>query len=123
MSFSAPPRCWACTFCYGNERPGTGDLNGRIPPERYILKRFRNRTWIPVGVLGAILALAGAEYFLPRRQLVAMAPLYERLAIGMTEAEVGTAVPIPPGDHTGGYVHNTFRPTSDGGLPIFVEDA
>jgi hypothetical protein len=50
-----------------------------------------------------------------------MAPLYERLAIGMTEAEVGTAVPIPPGDHTGGYVHNTFRPTSDGGLPIFVD--
>jgi len=39
----------------------------------------------------------------------------------MTEAEVGTAVPIAPGDYTGGYEHTTSRPTSEGGFAIYID--
>jgi hypothetical protein len=73
------------------------------------------------GALGALLALAGAAYLVRQRKAVTVAACYERLTVGMTEAEVGAAVPIPPGDYTGGYVHTTSRPTCEGGSPIFVD--
>jgi len=85
------------------------------------MKRLRLRTRVLFGVLGALLALVGAAYFVPRREAVTVAAFYERLTVGMTEAEVGTAVPIAPGDYTGGYVHTTSRPTSEGGLPIYID--
>ena len=85
------------------------------------MKRPRLRTCVLVGALGAILALVGAAYLVPRPEVVTVARVYERLAAGMTEAEVGAAVPLRPGDHTGGHVHTTARPTSEGGLPPFVD--
>ena len=85
------------------------------------MKRVRLQTQVLFGVLGALLALAGAAYLVPRHEAVTVAAVYERLTVGMTEAEVGAAVPIPPGDYTGGYVHTTSRPTSEGGLPLFVD--
>ena len=85
------------------------------------MKQPKLRTWVLFGVLGALLALVGAAYLVSRRDAVTVAAVYERLTVGMTEAEVGTAVPIPPGDHTGGYVHTTSQPTSEGGLPPFVD--
>ena len=85
------------------------------------MKHLRLRTWVLSGVLGALLALASAAYLVPQREVVIDAAFYERLTVGMTEAEVGTAVPIAPGDYTGGYVHTTSRPTSEGGLPIYID--
>ena len=85
------------------------------------MKRPRLRTCVLLGTLGALLALAGATYLVPKREGVTVAAFYERLTVGMTEAEVGAAVPIPPGDHTGGYAHSTSRPTCEGGLPIYVD--
>jgi hypothetical protein len=85
------------------------------------MQRPRRRTWVLLGVLAALLVLAGAAYLAPRREAVAVAAFYDRLAIGMTEAEVGTAVPLPPGDYTGCDVHETSAPTCEGGLPIFID--
>jgi hypothetical protein len=86
-----------------------------------MMKRSRLRTCVLFGGLAALLALAGAAYLVPRREAVTVAPFYERLTVGMTEAEVGTAVPIAPGDYTGGYVHTTSAPTSEGELPIYID--
>jgi hypothetical protein len=74
-----------------------------------------------VGAPGALLALAGAAYLGPQREAVNVAACYERLAVGMTEAEVDAAVPIPPGDHTGAYAYVTSRPTCEGGLPLYID--
>ena len=85
------------------------------------MKRPRLRTCVLLGVLGVLLALAGAAYLVSQREGVTVAAFYERLTVGMTEAEVGAAVPIPPGDYTGGDVHTTSRPTCEGGLPIYID--
>jgi len=85
------------------------------------MKRPRLRTCVLLGVLGALLALAGAAYLVSQREGVTVAAFYERLTVGMTEAEVAAAVPILPGDYTGGYVHTTSRPTCQGGLPIYID--
>jgi hypothetical protein len=85
------------------------------------MMRLRRRTWVLVGALAALLALAWAASLAPRRGAITVAAFYDRLAVGMTEADVGTAVPIPPGDYTGGYAHTTARPTCEGGLPTFVD--
>lgn len=85
------------------------------------MKRLRLRTWVLFGVLGALLALAGAAYLVSQREVVTVAAFYERLAVGMTEAEVGSAVPLPPGDYTGAYAHSTSRPTCEGGLPVYLD--
>jgi hypothetical protein len=85
------------------------------------MKRFQTRRAI-IGLLIVFLVLAGAAYFVPRHQPVDVAAFYDRLAVGMTEAEVGRAVPIPPGDHTGCNAHSTEKPIYDGELPIFVGD-
>src|SRR5262245_52290558 len=85
------------------------------------MKRPRLRTRVLFGVLGALLALAGATYLAPQREAVTVAAFYERLTVGMTEAEVGVAVPIAPGDYTGGYEHTTSRPTCEGGLPLYLD--
>ena len=85
------------------------------------MKRPRLRTCVLLGVLGALLALTGAAYLVSQREVVTVAAFYERLTVGMTEAEVAAAVPIPPGDYTGGYMHTTSRPTCEGGLPIYID--
>jgi hypothetical protein len=72
-------------------------------------------------VLGALIASAGVAYFFPQRKVVIDAAFYERLKVGMTEAEVDAAVPIPPGDHTGAYAYVTSRPTCQGELPIYID--
>src|SRR5262245_4814248 len=84
------------------------------------MKRPRLRTCV-LGVLGVLLALVGVAYLVFQREGVTVAAFYERLAVGMTEAEVGATVPIPPGDYTGAYVHVTSRPTCEGELPIYVD--
>ncbi len=85
------------------------------------MKRPRLRTCVLFGVLGALLALAGAAYLVPQREAVTVAAFYERLMVGMTEAEVDAAVPIPPGDYTGAYAYVTSRPTCEGELPIYID--
>ena len=72
-------------------------------------------------VLGTLLALAGVAYLLPQAEVVIDVAFYERFKIGMTEAEVNAAVPIPPGDHTGAYAYVTSPPTCEGGLPIYID--
>jgi hypothetical protein len=72
-------------------------------------------------VLGALLAAAGVAYLFPQRKVVIDADFYERLKIGMSEAEVDAAVPIHPGDHTGAYAYVTSRPTCQGELPIYID--
>jgi hypothetical protein len=84
------------------------------------MKRPRLQTCVLFGVLGALLALAGAVCLISR-EVVTVAAFYERLTLGMTEAEVGAAVPLPPGDYTGGYVHTTSQPICEGGLPIYID--
>ena len=59
------------------------------------MKRPRLRTCVLLGVLGALLALAGAAYLVSQREAVTVAGFYKRLTVGMTEAEVAAAVPIP----------------------------
>jgi hypothetical protein len=85
------------------------------------MKRLRLRTWVLFCVLGALLALAGAAFLVPQGEVVIDAAFYERLQVGMTEAEVDAAVPVPPGDYTGADVYVTSRPSCDGELPIFVD--
>jgi hypothetical protein len=72
-------------------------------------------------VLGAFLAPAAIAYLFPQRKVIIGAAFYERLKVGMTEAEVDAAVPIPPGDHTGAYAYVTSQPTCEGGLPIYID--
>jgi hypothetical protein len=72
-------------------------------------------------VLGVLLAPAGLAYFFPQRKVVIDAAFYERFQVGMTEAEVDAAVPIPPGDYTGAYAYVTSPPTCEGGLPIYID--
>ena len=72
-------------------------------------------------VLGALLALAGAASLFRQREGAIDAAFFERLKVGMTEAEVDAAVAIPPGDHTGAYAYVTSRPTCEGGLPIYID--
>jgi hypothetical protein len=85
------------------------------------MKRLRLRTWVLLGVLGALLVLASAVYLVAQREVVIDAAFYERLAVGMTEAEVDAAVSIPSGDYTSAYAYVTCRPTCDGELPLFVD--
>jgi hypothetical protein len=85
------------------------------------MKRLRLRTWVLFGVLGALLVLASAVSLVAPREVVIDAAFYERLAVGMTEAEVDAAVSIPSGDYTGADAYVTCPPTCDGELPIFVD--
>lgn len=72
-------------------------------------------------VPGALLALAVIVYLLPQREVVTEATIYERIRVGMTEAKVAAAVPVPPGDRTGAYSYTTSAPTCEGELPIYVD--
>jgi len=81
----------------------------------------RLRTCVLFGVLGALVALAVVASLGPRRKLVIVAAFYEELAVGMTEREVDAALPVAPGDYTGGYVHATSQPTCEGELPIYID--
>lgn len=84
------------------------------------MMRLKPRTWVVLGIVGVLLALASAVSRITREG-VAVAAHYERLAIGMNEAEVEAAVTLPPGDHTGDYEHTTTAPVRDGGLPPFLD--
>ena len=72
-------------------------------------------------VLGPLLAPVGVAYLFPQRKAVIDDAFYERLKIGMTEAEVDAAVSIPPGDYTRAYAYVTSRPTCEGELPIYID--
>jgi len=85
------------------------------------MKPLRLRIGALFIVLGTLLALASVAYLFPQREVVIDAALYERIKIGMTEAEVDATVPIPPGDHTGAYAFVTSRPTCQGELPIYID--
>jgi hypothetical protein len=85
------------------------------------MKSLRMRISALFIVLGPLLALAGVAYLFPQRKVVIDVAFYERLKIGMTEAEVDAAVPIPPGDHTRAYAYVTDEPTCEGELPIYID--
>jgi|ERR1043166_7154491 hypothetical protein len=87
------------------------------------MKRPKLRTWVLLGVLAVLLALAGVAYLVSvsQREGVNVAPFYDRLTLGMTEAEVGAAVSLPPGDHTNGHEHTTSAPICEGGLPLYID--
>jgi hypothetical protein len=85
------------------------------------MKRLRLRTWVLLGLLGALLALAGVANLVAQWEVVVDAAFYERFKVGMTEADVDAAVTIPPGDYTGADVYVTSRPTCEGELPIFID--
>lgn len=85
------------------------------------MTRFGRRLGVLLGVGAAALALLSAGFLLPRRQPVPVAAYYDRLAIGMTAAEVAAAVPLRPGDQTAADSHETAAPSSEGGLPVFVD--
>src|SRR5262249_19669412 len=85
------------------------------------MKRLRLRIAALFIVLGALLAPVGVAYLFPQRQVVIDAAFYERLKVGMTEAEVDAAVPIPPGDYTSASTYVTSKPTCQGELPIYID--
>ena len=85
------------------------------------MKPLRFRRAAMLGVLGSLLLLLGAALLVPQRKVVIDATFYERFTVGMTEAEVDAAAPIPPGDYTGGYVYVTSQPTCEGQLPPYVD--
>jgi hypothetical protein len=91
------------------------DVRGRI------MRSLTLRICVLFIVLGALLAPVGVAYLFPQRQVVIDAAFYDRLKIGMTEAEVDAAVPIPAGDHAPAYAHETSPPTCQGELPIFID--
>ena len=81
------------------------------------MKRLRLRTWVLFGVLGALLALASAAYLVPQREVVIDAAFYERLTVGMTEAEVIKLLQVSPGDYTTGPVDPVNPPMGHIGEP------
>jgi hypothetical protein len=85
------------------------------------MKRQRLRIAALFIVLGALLARAGVAYLFPPRMVAIDTAFYERLKVGMTEAEVDAAVPIPAGDYTRAYVYVTSEPTCEGELPIYID--
>lgn len=46
--------------------------------------------------------------------------LYDRVHVGMTEAEVSAAIPYSPGDHCGTYTYGTGGPLREGELPMGI---
>jgi hypothetical protein len=72
-------------------------------------------------LLAVLFVPAGLAYLFPQRKVVIDEAFYERLKIGMTEAEVEAAVPIPPGDYTRAYVYTTSPPICQGELPIYID--
>src|SRR5262249_30451251 len=91
------------------------DVRGRI------MKPLSLRTSTLFLVLGVLLAPAGLASFFPQRNVVIDPGFYERFQVGITEAEVDAAVPIPPGDYTRAYAYVTSRPTCQGELPIYLD--
>jgi hypothetical protein len=85
------------------------------------MKRSKRRIAALFIVLSVLLAAAGVAYLFRQRDVVVDAAFYERLRIGMTEAEVDAAVPIPPGDHTRAHCYETSAPTCDGELPMYID--
>ena len=91
------------------------------PVPEYMMKRSKLRIAVLVIVVGGAVALSGVVYWWPDDAVVIDESVYERIKLGMTEAEVDEAIGIPAGDHTRAHAYQTSKPICDGGLPIFID--
>jgi len=68
-------------FGKNNQDPETGCSTGN-PPDGAHYEAVGPADYVLFGVLGSLLALAGAAYLVPRREAVTVAVFYERLQSG-----------------------------------------